>query len=326
MKSPEKQHSLYFGHVIHEALSLWYKTGGNLKDVYRLIDSKFPNYQSDPGQKQDRFLAYVMLTSYADKYQEEDWRIVGLDLEFSGQIRNPRTGSKSRTFTMAGKANGIVEVDGELFLLEHRTVSTSEEMTPDRLWADTQTILYSYYLQQKGLPIVGVIYNILIKSRLQQKQGETEEEFERRKSELLAKSKTGKTTAQQQLPETDADYLERLKQWYQKEDALQRVVLRIPEDRIPLLQEEIWEMTQQYLGSRRRNCWLLNTASCFNFGKPCEYLALCQSKESDGVREKLYQIVPPHEELPILGMNLRPEEQARYEDVRRQRERQTAQV
>ena len=285
-----------------------------------MIDSKFPNYQSDSVQKQDRFLAYVMLTSYADKYQEEDWRIVGLDLGFSGQIRNPRTGSQSRTFTMAGKANGIVEVDSELFLLEHRTVSTSEEMTPDRLWADTQTILYGYYLQQKGLPIVGVIYNILIKSRLQQKQGETEEEFEQRKSELLAKSKTGKTTAQRQLPETDTEYVERLKQWYQKEDALQRVVLRIPEDRMPLLQEEIWEMTQQYLGSRRRNCWLLNTASCFNFGKPCEYLALCQSKESDGVREKLYQIVAPHEELPILGLNLRPEEQARYEEVRRQRE------
>ena len=109
LKSPEKQHSLYFGHVIHDALTQWYKTGGNLKDVYRLIDSKFPKYQFDADQKQDRFLAYTMLTGYAERYQDEtSWRIVGLDLEFSGSIRNPRTGCESRTFQMAGKANGIV--------------------------------------------------------------------------------------------------------------------------------------------------------------------------------------------------------------------------
>ena len=324
LKSPEKQGSLYFGHAIHSAITLWYKTSGDLRAVYRLIDSYFPKYLNDPDQKQDRMLAYVMLTGYADRYQDENWRIVGLDLEFSGSIRNPRTGCESRTFQMAGKVNGIVEIDGEYFLLEHRTASTTEDLTPETLWTDTQSLLYSYYLRQKGFPIVGVIYNILHKSRLQQKAGESEDEFQARRAELLAKSKTGKTTAQRQLPEGDAEFVERLKQWYQKDDAYQRIVLRISNDRIPLLMEEIWEVTQQYLGSRRRDSWLMNTASCFNFGKPCEYMKLCQSGCDKNVSDTLYQIVAPHEELPILGLNLRPAEQARYEEVRRQREHGSA--
>jgi hypothetical protein len=38
----------------------------------------------------------------------------------------------------------------------------------------------------------------------------------------------------------------------------------------------------------------------------------------------LYEIALPHEELPMLGLNLRPAERERYEQVRREKERQAA--
>ena len=64
-----------------------------------------------------------------------------------------------------------------------------------------------------------------------------------------------------------------------------------------MLQEEVWEITQQYLNARRRGKWLLNTSNCFSFQRPCEYLPFCQSGFNPNVGDNLYDIVPPHEEL-----------------------------
>ncbi len=277
----------YFGQVIHQALTLWYRRDKNLKPVYEYIESCFEE------NRHERILACVMMTAYAERYPTEEFEVIGLDVEFAGEIRNPKTTGRSQTFIMAGKANGIVELDGELWLLEHRTASTSEEIDPDRLWADTQSALYCHYLRQNGYPIVGVIHNILIKSRIREKQGESDQES-----------------------------INRFKEWYQTHDAFQRIAFRFSEDRMELLQEEIWEVTQQYLGSRRREQWLLNTSNCFHYNRPCEYLKYCRSGFNLELCEILFEHVLPHEELPILGLNLRPEEQKRYEQICRQKELQ----
>ncbi len=64
-----------------------------------------------------------------------------------------------------------------------------------------------------------------------------------------------------------------------------------------MLQDEVWEITQQYLDARRRGKWLLNTSSCFSYQRPCEYLPYCQSGFNPNVVDNLYEITPPHEEL-----------------------------
>lgn len=144
---------------------------------------------------------------------------------------------------------------------------------------------------------MGVIYNVLLKTRLQQRQGETQEEFEVRRAALAAKNKSSRSTAQRQLPETDEEFQARLADWYGKPEAFQRERIYLSEDRMMMLQEEVWEITQQYLDARRRGKWLLNTSNCFSFQRPCEYLAYCQSGFNPNVRDNLLDIVPPHEEL-----------------------------
>lgn len=318
LRPVEKQPALFFGQVIHQALTLYYRSQGNLKPAYEYIQQCFAD------DKPARLLALVMLTAYADQYSQDDLDVPALDVEFHGEIRNPKTNGRSQTFVMAGKANGIVRIRGELYLLEHRTASSAEELDHDRLWADTQAALYCHYLRQNGYPIVGVVYNTLLKSRLQQKPGETETEFAQRCEELAAKNKSGKTTARRQMPETDEEFVARLKEWYLTHEAFDRVVFRFTEDRLSLLQEEVWEVTQQYLGSRRRRQWLPNTSQCFHYNRPCEYLKYCQSGFNPELCEILFEHVPPHEELPILGVKLREEERERYEKIRREKERRAA--
>jgi len=161
--------------------------------------------------------------------------------------------------------------------------------------------LYCYYLRQIGFPVVGVIYNVLLKTRLEQRAGETEEEFIIRRDALAAKNKSGKSTAQRQAPETDTEFQARLSDWYSRPEAFHRERIYLSEDRMAMLQDEIWEITQQYLDANRRGKWLLNTSNCFSFQRPCEFLPLCQSGFNPNVRDNLFEVAPPHEELSTVS-------------------------
>ena len=299
----EKAESLSFGSVIHSGLELWYRSVGQPDRLWKLfdyIDAQFLGRTGDAQQKAQWQLARAMLSSYAKRYENEEFDVVEIEKVFSGEIRNPDTGRASQTFVMAGKADGIVQLSDGMYLLEHKTASTIDSNYLDKLWTDTQIALYSHYLREMGFPIVGVIYNVLLKTRLQQRQGETYEDFEVRRAALAAKNKTGRSNAQIQLPESDEDFQGRLAQWYADPEAFHRERIYLSEDRMAMLQEEVWEITQQYLDARRRGKWLLNTSNCFSYQRSCEYLPYCQSGFNPNVRDNLFDIAPPHGELTQL--------------------------
>jgi len=300
LRPREKAESLSFGSVIHSAIELWYRSApdnNRLWTVLDFIDQQFPQRAGDDGQKATWNLARAMFTGYASRYASEDFEIVEVELPFTGEIRNPDTGRPSQTFVMAGKADAIVKRTDGMYLLEHKTASSIDANYLDKLWTDTQIALYSFYLRQIGYPIVGIIYNVLLKSRLKQKAGETEAEYEARRMELAAKNKSGRSTAKRQMPESDEEFQARLAEWYARPEAFHREHIYLSEDRLAMLQEEVWEITQQYLDARRRGKWLLNTSNCFSFQRPCEYLPFCQSGFNPNVADNLSEIVPPHEEL-----------------------------
>ena len=141
--------------------------------------------------------------------------------------------------------------------------------------------------------------NVLLKSRLQQRAGETDAEYADRRTALAAKNKSGKSTAQRQMPESDEEFAARLADWYGRPEAFHRERIYLSEDRLAMLQDEVWEITQQYLDANRRGKWLMNTSNCFSYQRPCEYLPYCQSGFNPNVRDNLFQVVPPHEELAI---------------------------
>lgn len=300
LRPKEKADTLAFGSLIHEALEFWYRNAvddNRLFKVFDLIDSRVPERECDPVQKNLWCHAKAMFAGYATVYPADDFQIVEIEKEFTGEIRNPATGAASQTFTIAGKVDGIVRCHDGLYLLEHKTASTVDASYLDKLWCDTQIALYTNYLREQGYPIIGVIYNVLLKSRLKQKSGETDEEFAARRAVLASKNKSGKTTAKQQETETDEDFQARLYDWYSKPEAFHREKIYLTEDRLAMVLEEVWEVTQQYLGAKRRDSFLMNTSYCFNWSRPCEYLPYCQSCFNPIVRDNLFEVTEPHEEL-----------------------------
>ena len=309
LRPRERPEALSFGSVVHTAIELWYRSQdieSRLRDVLAYIDDAFENRVVDTNLMVQWHLAIAMIRGYAQRYATEDFEVVEVEKEFVGEIRNPDTGRQSQTFRIAGKVDGIVRCHDGLYLLEHKTASTVDASYLDKLWTDTQIALYCYYLRELGYPIVGVIYNVLLKSRLKQGKGETQEEYEVRHAELAAKNKSGKSTAKRQMPETDDEFQARLTEWYSRPEAFHREFIYLSEDRLAMLQDEVWEITQQYLDARRRGKWLLNTSNCFSYQRPCEYLAYCQSGFNPNVADNLYEIALPNEELSRVDSEAPP--------------------
>jgi hypothetical protein len=223
-----------------------------------------------------------------------------LEVEFNVPILNPATRYPSRTFSLRGKVDGLVKMpDSELFILEHKTTSQITGDYLERLPADFQINLYKQaFSRYIGKPIGGVLYNVVQKAALKQSEGETENEFQQRRAELIAKSKSGQSSAKQRLPESDEEYRGRLTEKYRNPSMFHRELLYLSQEDAARTQQEIWELSQQILAARRHRFWTPNWNSCFFIGsRPCAYWALCRSFGSPLVRENHYMIKPPHEEL-----------------------------
>jgi len=293
---------LFFGGVIHKALESWHGVNGEFELrknlVLEKIDEECQGWEANREKRRVRILAKEMMLAYMDKYRNDDLEIVASEYEFDGQIINPRTKAESKTFSLKGKVDGIVKTSQGLFLIEHKTTSRLMDDPEDKLWEDTQVGIYVAYLRDLGFDIVGVIYNELVKCSLIQRKGESEKAFQERYNELCAKSKTGKSTAKRQVPESDEEYAERVREWYQSGDRFQRTELYLSDKQIDLVRQDIWGMTQQFLDARRRDDWFCNRESCNTFYGDCAYRRYCQSNYDDTVRREMFEIaVTPHTEF-----------------------------
>ncbi len=299
----DRAQALWFGSSIHDCLELWHHTY-DLDAVLDHIDRTYANRAQDERAQADWHLARTMMQGYVACYPSEEFEVVALEEKFEGPIINPATGASSRSFTLAGKVDGIVFYPGlngrpdEYFLLENKTAAQVDGGYLERLWTDFQIILYCWYVEQTlGIRISGVIYNILVKAKLKQAKGETEAAYEERRAALIAKSKTGKTSAKRKMPEPDDAFQLRLAEKYADPQMFHREVLYISREQFAELQAELWELSQALLDARRRDVWYQNTSNCFNWGRPCAYFQLCRSGGSELVIENQYRKEPPHEEL-----------------------------
>lgn len=301
----DKPHALAFGSVVHTALELWYRSVGSptrLVDVLDFIDDAYEQRQFDDKARADWHVARSMLIAYSKVYADEELTVVEVEKEFETELFDPRTQQVSSEYRIAGKVDGIVRCHGELYLLEHKTAAVVDGNYLDKLWTDTQIALYGYYLRRLGYPIVGVIYNVLLKSRLKQAMGETQAEYEQRLGELAAKNKSGKSSAKRQMPESDHDFQDRLAAWYARPEAFHRELIYLSEDRMRMLEQEVSQIAKQCSQATREDSFYMNTSYCFHYGRACEYLPYCQSGFSPHVADNLYEITPPHEELGPSGV------------------------
>ena len=293
----QRDPTLDFGSVVHRALEVWHRAR-DLNAALAVIDAAYPDRGLDEADRADFHTATALMRTYAARYRVEDFRVVALEQVLEGAIVNPATGACSRKLTFGGKVDGIVERGGEHFVLEHKVVARLDQGYVEQLWVNPQPVLYALYVQEQlGLPVRGVIWNLLTKHRLQQGRGETEEEYQRRRAELAARNKSGISRASRRLPESDEAFQARLAERYGDPLAFRRLELILDESRLEAVREQLWKWSTEFLEAKRRGNFYPNPSFCLHHGRPCPYLSLCRSGGDSIVAEGAYRRVPPHEEL-----------------------------
>lgn len=212
-----------------------------------------------------RITADSMLTGYAKALPPLD--LIQTEIPFDLTLRNPATRRCSPKFILAGKVDGLAKRNTGIYLVEYKTASVIDRQYVERLALDSQVTLYIYALQRlMDRRIDGVIYRVLRKPSIRQRQNESITQFQDRLVE---------------------DYLKR-PEWYFYEELL----FRSQED-IQEFEKELWQVAQDLKDTMNSGRWYRNTSRCSDYGL-CTYSHLCLNEPGS---EALYEYREPHEEL-----------------------------
>jgi hypothetical protein len=260
----------------------------------------------------------ALLVGYHFHWCESGYRTEATEMLWHLPIINPLTGRKSRTYTQAGKVDGIVTMNGQRFLLEHKTTSDdiSDPNAPywRRLAIDCQVSMYGLAMWQSGLKLDGTVYDVIRKPTIRPKEipkGSAKKPDAENIGTLIEIEKFG-TYFGGGVPQETLDAIRN--GWLTREDALlfrhrlvddvvarpanyfqRRIVPRMSDDLVEW-SEELWDLAQEMNSATVKNRHYRNSEACMAYSRPCEYLALCSGHDtpesenwrtSDGVHQEL---------------------------------------
>ncbi|WP_278247887.1 PD-(D/E)XK nuclease family protein [Alicyclobacillus tolerans] len=169
--------------------------------------------------------------------------LLAAEQEFTVPIVNPQNGSKSRTYVLGGKADGIVLLDGKRYLLEYKTSGITYDHFIEQYGGNRQITLYSEALQVEGAAV-----RYIGKTRKQPQKGETLEGYKARLlEEFLATNDKVVETFLFPTPEQRAEF-----------------------------QAQLWHATQVMGFERRRGVLRKNYHACAD----CEFHAACYQEDN----------------------------------------------
>lgn len=228
-----------------------------------------------------------LLRGYDARWGNAGWETVSTEEEFHLPLVNPETGRESRTFTHAGKYDGIVRwpASGRLLLLEHKT--TTDDITDPnapywrRLQIDSQVSHYMLANWQSGRKLDGTLYDVLKKPTIRPK------DISKADQKLLV---TWGTYCGQEVPLHLRDLTRENAELYEIRlyaDTLERPDFyfgRRPVNRmdqeIAEFSGELWDIAQALIHARNTNSNFKNDNSCLAYGSACEYLGVCSGIDS----------------------------------------------
>ena len=292
--------ALRFGTAFHNWLEAWYK--------------KEPAPPTPHLSEADAACLQGAALAYVERYPEEYFKVVAVEYQFEQDVLNPDTGAKSPLFRLKGKVDMVIELEGELWIMEHKTSTATGVNDLDRVGIDAQVLTYADCIgRETGATVAGVIYNVVKRCQLSQKGGETEAEYQAREAERsprqrkdgesdekYAKRMAKLEPLKRKLAETPAEFTARVAEWYKGEDAMLRERARINPAMIEQNRKNIWMTVQSMHACRRAKHYTQNagvtTGACAKWGRECEYAPLCKSLKSAHALAD-YKFQEPHSEL-----------------------------
>ena len=247
--------AMYFGSLIHGALEAYYMAAedARMAEAIDWID------RADADMAV-RHHARCMMYGYARAYRDEKILPAMVETSF---IHDWSFGS------LAGKPDMVAELDGKVCLFEHKTASQISGSYLEKLWMDSQILLYTAALKCKTIKVHHIVYNILRKTQIRQKKAEQTSEFS-----------------------------QRVYNEYQNSEMFHREIITPTDSAVERALADAADTIQLWQFCTERNNFPRNTGACYgNYGSPCAYLPICRAENPEMVITGGYEIVGPHEEL-----------------------------
>ena len=272
---------LMIGSAFHEAVATWYRA--KRVSPERIAESLVNSMRQelltngdyfDQSEYDDIEVAIAafdgMFLSYTQQYEKDkkSWKINPDKVEYTFLV-------SLDDFDYAGQQDLLTRD----FVVEHKTSSNPGTAYFERLPLDTQCRGYVYAAQKEGHDnINSVLYNVIRKTKLKQRQTESHQQFMERVMQ---------------------DYADRPQHYYT------RVVLKFSKRDIRNFEAELRQTHAEYsaiLSSGAFNnprAWLPNDSECNSFFKLCPYFFACLTGLKGG-RQWLVRRESLHEELKDL--------------------------
>jgi hypothetical protein len=232
LTSIHEPEALTFGKAWHEILESYYRCGASMR--YKVLNNTFD----------ESLILIAMKHGYAKQFNDEGFKL------------NNRRAMRGVRFR--GVIDLVIERDDGIWIMEHKTAASIDGAYIDKLWHDLQIMLYAYaYQEMTGKKVRGVIYNVAKKSRIRQRQNETEEQFQ-----------------------------DRLIEVYQDKSMYHREEILCDERRLKEVQGELWDICKEI--KKAKNLYK-NRAQCFMYNRECEYFKICNSGGSEIVIDNFYK-------------------------------------
>ncbi len=107
MRPLKKKDTLTTGHSVHAALDVFRRTGGDLEAAKKALETQDPFV---------RAMEEAMIIGYAARWGVP-MGVIAIEKTFRIPLVNPETGAASRTFSLGGRVDAIVETDAATNLI-----------------------------------------------------------------------------------------------------------------------------------------------------------------------------------------------------------------
>lgn len=217
-----------------------------------------------------------LLAGYANHYGPAEPMDIIPEVEFEVKLEG------SRTFAAAGKLDGLVSRSSGVAILEHKTTGSAIDSGSDywlRLRADTQILMYADAARKKGWSVSEVIYDVVRKPAIRQKEDETPDEYSARLTADCGE-RPEFYFARREVPVLDQD----IEEFSETRKQVCRMIL---------------DRRRQQKPDTRHQAWPRNVSAMICPG--CDYCGFCLANHVPAAAPAGYVIGEKHSELENQG-------------------------
>ena len=220
----------------------------------------------------DASVVSALLCGYAVRYRNVEFSTISVEQFLQAKVVDPHTNKRVNGWRNAGKIDALLKINGQTVLMDHKT--TSESIEDEGYWShlriDGQASHYLILLLQNGASIDSILWDVLKKPTIRQKQTESLNDFSKRLIEDCINVRPDYYFGRRIVPQ------------------LSDIVLAYAED-LPKIAKQMRAAMDGWSVPPK------STGSCFMYNKRCKFLPLCtgEDQESNWIKKP-----KKHAELP----------------------------